>query len=76
MSRYLLLLLCVFATPGFVWLAILGYGSILWIGAAISGALALVGMVDVIQTRQSIRRNYPILSHFRFFFEEIRPEIR
>jgi len=39
-------------------------------------ALALVGIRDVTQTRQAIRRNYPILSHFRFLFEEIRPEIR
>jgi len=76
MSRYLLLLLCIAATPGFVWLATQGYGYAPWIGAAISGALAMVGLVDVVQTRQSIRRNYPILSHFRFFFEEIRPEIR
>ena len=76
MSRYFLLLLCILATPVFVWLATHGYGHISWLGAAISGALAMVGLIDVTQTRQSIRRNYPILSHFRFFFEEIRPEIR
>ena len=76
MSRYLLLLLCILATPSFAWMATHGYGSISWLGAAISGALAITGLIDVTQTRQSIRRNYPILSHFRFFFEEIRPEIR
>ncbi len=42
----------------------------------ISALLVIVGIRDMTQTRQSIRRNYPLLSHFRFFFEEIRPEIR
>ncbi|TAG04461.1 MAG: FMN-binding glutamate synthase family protein [Betaproteobacteria bacterium] len=47
-----------------------------WPIIVISGALSLVGIIDVTQTKQAIRRNYPILSHFRFFFEYIRPEIR
>lgn len=40
------------------------------------GLLSLIGFVDFFQTRQAIRRNYPILAHFRFFFESVRPEIR
>jgi glutamate synthase domain-containing protein 2 len=47
-----------------------------WPLIAISGALSAVGLIDVTQTKQAIRRNYPILAHFRFFFEYIRPEIR
>ena len=47
----------------------------LWPGAAFA-ALALVGLVDYAQPRQAIRRNYPVIAHFRFFFEYIRPEIR
>jgi len=47
----------------------------LWPGAAFS-VLALVGLVDFSQPRQAIRRNYPVIAHFRFFFEYIRPEIR
>ncbi len=47
-----------------------------WPLVAISGFLSAVGLVDITQTKQAIRRNYPILSHFRFFFEYIRPEIR
>ncbi len=47
-----------------------------WYVAAVAGWLTLVGIRDLTQTRQSIRRNYPLLSHFRFFFETIRPEIR
>ncbi len=44
--------------------------------AVVAGALTVMGVVDVLQTRQAIRRNYPILGHFRFLFESIRPEIR
>ena len=47
-----------------------------WIAFAASAGLVWVGVRDLTQTRQSIRRNYPLLSHFRFFFERIRPEIR
>jgi len=47
-----------------------------WWPALALGLLALVGLRDLGQRRQSIRRNYPLLAHFRFFFEKIRPEIR
>ncbi|EAP85641.1 FMN-binding glutamate synthase family protein [Sulfitobacter sp. EE-36] len=42
----------------------------------IFGILALMGVYDLIQTKHSILRNYPVLGHMRFFFEGIRPEIR
>ena len=44
--------------------------------SAIFGILAGMGVYDLIQTRHSILRNYPVLGHMRFFFEGIRPEIR
>jgi glutamate synthase domain-containing protein 2 len=62
----------------FGWSAILafkGEGPGWWL-AVISGALAALGIADLAQTRRALRRNYPILAHFRFFFESIRPEIR
>ena len=37
--------------------------------------LILLGLSDVMQTRQSIRRNFPILGHGRYLMEMIRPEI-
>jgi glutamate synthase domain-containing protein 2 len=37
---------------------------------------SLVGLRDLLQTRHSILRNYPISAHLRFLLEEIRPEIR
>ncbi len=42
----------------------------------VSGFLAAVGIWDLLQTRHSIRRNYPILAHIRFLLEMVRPEIR
>lgn len=48
----------------------------LWPIALLCLALGIVGLKDISQTSQSIRRNYPILGHLRFFLEFIRPEIR
>ena len=45
-------------------------------GLAIFGALSVVGIVDLLQTHSSVRRNYPVMAHLRFLFEAIRPEIR
>ena len=38
--------------------------------------LSVVGTLDLLQTRQAVRRNYPILAHFRYALESIGPEIR
>lgn len=38
--------------------------------------LTLVGIYDVQQSHHAILRNYPIIGHFRFMLEAIRPEIR
>ncbi len=37
--------------------------------------LILRGIADVVQTKQAIRRNYPVLGHMRYILELIRPEI-
>ncbi len=39
-------------------------------------SLAVIGTVDVLQTRHAVLRNYPLSAHIRFILEEIRPEIR
>ncbi len=39
-------------------------------------ALAGLGTRDMLQTKHSILRNYPIVAHIRFLLEEVRPEIR
>ncbi len=47
-----------------------------WWGVAGFGALALLGTWDLLQKRSTLRRNYPLLSHFRYGLESIGPEIR
>ncbi|MGX5731050.1 FMN-binding glutamate synthase family protein [Pseudoxanthomonas beigongshangi] len=44
--------------------------------AALFGALALLGTWDLLQTRSTLRRNYPVLAHFRYGLESVGPEIR
>ena len=39
------------------------------------GPIILIGYVDIIQKKQTIRRNYPVLGNFRYMLEAIRPEI-
>lgn len=38
--------------------------------------LFAIGVLDCIQTRQAIRRNFPIIGNLRYFFELIRPELQ
>ena len=33
------------------------------------------GVADMVQTKQAIRRNFPVLGHVRYLLEKIRPEI-
>ncbi|MGD9802724.1 MAG: FMN-binding glutamate synthase family protein [Hyphomicrobiaceae bacterium] len=53
-----------------------GYDWLIGVPFAIFAFCSLVGLYDLLQTRHSILRNYPILGHLRFFFEDIRPELR
>ncbi|WP_280829811.1 FMN-binding glutamate synthase family protein [Mycobacterium sp. OTB74] len=46
------------------------------VAAAVLLALAALGTWDLVQTRHSILRMYPVLGHVRFLMEFIRPEIR
>jgi glutamate synthase domain-containing protein 2 len=47
-----------------------------WWAVAVFGALAVLGTVDLVQRRSTLRRNYPLLAHLRYGLESIRPEIR
>jgi glutamate synthase domain-containing protein 2 len=42
----------------------------------VSVFLTAIGVHDVLQTKRSILRNYPISGHARFIMEELRPKIR
>ena len=50
--------------------------AIVAVALVLFGALAVIGTVDLIQTRHAVLRNYPISAHLRFILEEIRPEMR
>jgi len=47
----------------------------LW-GLLIAAPLAVVATIDVLQKRSTLRRNYPVLAHFRYGLESIGPEMR
>ena len=47
-----------------------------WWGVAVFGGLALLGTIDLLQRRSTLRRNYPLLAHFRYGLETIGPEMR
>ncbi|WP_445407450.1 FMN-binding glutamate synthase family protein [Acinetobacter seifertii] len=84
-SRHSLWFLCIFTALSITWFrTVYTPHSIyyfisdtllngLWV---LTGVLSLLGLYDILQNRHSILRNYPIMGHFRFLFEDIRPEIR
>jgi len=43
---------------------------------ALFASLTALGTRDLIQTRHSVLRNYPISAHLRFLLEDMRPEMR
>ena len=54
-------------------LQVLHYAAILFIfavGAAVALIIVLY-VIDVTQTKQAIRRNYPVIGRFRYWFEEL-----
>ena len=57
-------------------LVLAAFWPIAWWGVAVFGALALLGTWDLLQTRSTLRRNYPVLAHFRYGLESVGPEIR
>lgn len=62
------------------WLCTLPISVVVFLWSPAAAVVPLVffcvGIVDVLQSRHAILRNYPLLGHFRFLLEYIRPEIR
>ncbi len=48
--------------------------AILWLFIVI-GPLIIIGIVDTIQTKHAVRRNFPVIGNFRYMLEKVRPEI-
>jgi glutamate synthase domain-containing protein 2 len=72
--RYTALGLCIFG-------ALLSLFSIIafgvgWLFGIIFVGLSALGIRDLRQNRHAILRNYPVIGHFRFLLEYIRPEMR
>jgi glutamate synthase domain-containing protein 2 len=74
MQRYLAYAVTVLLTACMLVLAL--SWPVAWWGVALFGALAGLGTWDVLQTRSTLRRNYPVLAHFRYGLESVGPEIR
>lgn len=47
----------------------------LWV-VLLSGPVLLLALIDLFQTRHSLRRNYPGSARFRWLFEDLRPFLR
>ena len=73
--RFVPLYLSLAASVGFGLLALI-VTPWLWVLCAAALALTLLGLWDMVQTKHSLRRNYPILANLRFLLEKVRPEIR
>lgn len=84
-SRYSVWFLCLFISIYLTWIIFFyethfiyyffsdTFLNVVWLLTII---LSIVGIYDIIQSKHAILRNYPIMGHFRFFFESFRPEIR
>ncbi len=56
-------------------LAAVWWPPILWSFVLIC-PLILLGILDIVQTKRAIRRNFPLFGRLRYLFESIRPEIQ
>ncbi len=76
--RYILLTLALCCTAALAYTVFRepGFAPYLAVPLALTGSLSLLGMRDMLQTKHSILRNYPISAHLRFLLENIRPEMR
>ncbi len=72
-SRYACFAGCVLAT--LISLFFLNHDWV-WVLTFITGGLSVVGVRDLRQTSQAVRRNYPVIGNIRYLVESIRPELR
>ena len=73
-SRYIFLVACIVCAAAAAMLV--GTSPLAWLALLAFGALGAVGVHDMVQTRHSVLRNYPIVGHLRWILELIRPELR
>lgn len=51
------------------------YPGAIWLFLVV-GPLVLLGIIDSLQTRQAIRRNFPVVGNLRYLMELVRPELQ
>ncbi len=73
MVRGVFWVLSILITAIIIWCSL--YIKPIWWVFAIVGPIILVGIYDVFQTKHTILRNFPVIGHFRYMLEGIRPEI-
>lgn len=74
-ARTLILLICIL-TSLIGWLLVI-YIHVNWSWAAIlASVLLLLAVVNSIQRKHTILRNYPVIGYLRYFIEAFRPELR
>lgn len=49
--------------------------SYFFLGFIVVAPVIFVGLLDMIQKKQTIRRNFPVIGNFRYLLEKVRPEI-
>src|SRR3954471_290145 len=64
----------IFVVVGFYLVVDFFWPPVLW-SLVVVGPILVLGLRDYFQTKHTILRNFPIVGHFRYLFEEIRPEI-
>lgn len=74
-TRYGVLALAVIFTALFLVLGAIHHPG-WYVGLAIAGPLALLGIWHLLQRKHTLLRNYPIVGLFRWSFEEARPFLR
>ncbi|MCF6242501.1 MAG: FMN-binding glutamate synthase family protein [Bacteroidales bacterium] len=51
------------------------YWTPVWWFMVLFGPLIIIGYADILQKKQTIRRNFPVIGNIRYMLEKIRPEI-
>ncbi|MDE2028886.1 MAG: FMN-binding glutamate synthase family protein, partial [Candidatus Omnitrophica bacterium] len=63
-SLLVIVLNCLLAAVAHIWWTVFLFGPVI-----------AIGLVDMFQERQAIRRNFPVIGNFRYLLEFFRPEI-
>jgi len=70
-DKFILLSIALLVTIGVVSIY---WNTVLW-SLIVIAPILLVGFADIIQKKQTIKKNFPVIGHFRYLLEAVRPEI-